>query len=142
MVAAARVRHEREGNEGRDAAAATDFRGTPAEQVRALYANANDFRDELSAHLVNGYVLSSPDCFVMGRPIDLRSPREVVLNPWFAFPPENVNAWLVWAAAGTVREILAFLPYELPYLVWQRRGGKLRVYEFEKCKSTIQRLTR
>ncbi len=121
MAAAARVRHEREGNEGRDAAAATDFRGTPAEQVRALYANANDFRDELSAHLVNGYVLSSPDCFVMGRPIDLRSPREVVLNPWFAFPPEDVNAWLVWAAAGTVRRFSR--SYRTNCRIWSGKGA-------------------
>jgi len=142
MAAAARVRHERERREGRSAAAATDFRVSPAEQVRELYASAKDFRDELSAHLVNGYVFSSPECFAMGRAVNLRAPREVVLNPWFTFPPEEVNAWLVWAAAGTASGILSHLPHELPYLAWQRRGGQLRVYEFEKCKSTIQRLTR
>jgi hypothetical protein len=142
MAAVAKFRHEQDGDKDESAAAANDFMASPAEQVRRLYKRAEDFREELSAHLVNGYVFCSPECFVMGRAVDLRAPRETALNPWFAFPPEDVNAWLVWAAAGTTAGILSHLPYELPYLAWQRRGSELRVYEFEKCKSTIQRLTR
>lgn len=81
MAAAASFRQRRDDKRGGSAAAANDFIASPAEQVRRLYKQAEDFREELSAHLVNGHVSCSPECFVMGRAVDLRAPRETVLNP-------------------------------------------------------------
>lgn len=110
---------------------------TAAETVRGLYQSAEAFRDDLAAHLVNGYVFSTPEDFVMARPVNLSAPHVAIVNPWHSFEHEDPNAWLVYAAAGSRQNVLAFLPYPLEYLAWHRRGGPLRVYKLDRCASLI-----
>jgi hypothetical protein len=45
---------------------------TPIEQAAAVYEREHcprTLREDLELHLLNGYVFSTPTCFLMGRPV-------------------------------------------------------------------------
>lgn len=95
---------------------------TPAEIIAAKYATEGvSFREVLASHLVNGYVFSGPDCFLMGRPVGSRDP-DLWLDFDYRFPLAECDAWLVTAMAGDLKRAASFMPYPLPHLVYQRRG--------------------
>jgi hypothetical protein len=95
---------------------------TPAEIIAAKYAARGEcFRDVLAAHLVNGYVFSGPDYFVMGRAVG-GNDSDLWLDFNHVFHVEQCDAWFISAMAGNVGAALRLIPYPLPYLVYQRRG--------------------
>ena len=99
---------------------------TPVERAKSI--RPDTFREELEAHLLHGFVLSTPTAFVMGRPIRADSPHELQADPWHVF--KEPDCWLVWLAAGDLASIWHLVPYPLPWLAWARREGALRFYPF------------
>lgn len=99
---------------------------TPVERAKAT--RPVTFREELTAHLLHGFVLSTPEAFVMGRPIVKDAPHALQADPWHVFPPDECDCWLVWLAAGDLSAIWRLVPYPLPWLAWARRDGPLRFY--------------
>jgi hypothetical protein len=103
---------------------------TPVETIAAMYEREGvSFREVLEAHLLNGYVFSGPDCFVMGRPV--QSNDSDLLDFSKKFTVEQCDAWLVTAMAGNVRAALSLFPYPLPWVLWQRRGKRLRKWRYQ-----------
>lgn len=105
---------------------------TPVEMAAAVYERewcAATFREDLEAHLIGGYVHSTPEAFVMARPVCSTAEEAVVLDPWHVFPREECDAWLIWLAAGKVSTLMGLFPYPLPLLGWQKRN-RLRFYPF------------
>lgn len=106
---------------------------TPFEQAVAVYERegcAESFREDLEAHLLNGYVFSTPDTFLMGRLVQHDADPALILNPWHRF--ETGDCWMVYLAAGNiVREVERWMPYRLPYVAWEREN-KLRVWSVER----------
>ena len=105
---------------------------TPAEQAKAVYDRekcARSFTEDVEAHLVAGYVYSTPQYFIMGRAVCSRATYEEITNPWIKFDRESHDSWLVYLVAGkgALRAFLRLEPYELPYYCWER-GNKLRYY--------------
>lgn len=103
---------------------------TPVEQAAHVYETepcARSFKEDLEAHLLNGYVFSTPDLFVMGRAVDSSAPYELVTNPWHVFEPAKCDAWLCYLAAGDLRKMPAVIPYELPKIGFERKNV-LRYY--------------
>lgn len=110
---------------------------TPYEEAQALYAayeTPRSFAEDLALHLRGGYVISTPEYFLMGRAIDRFAAAAAIENPAHAFPREQQNAWLVYLFSGSSRNILPFLPYPLKWVTWQRRGGPLRHYELKTLR--------
>lgn len=110
---------------------------TPVEQAAAVYERewcAGSFREDLEAHLLHGYVHSTPQAFVMARPVDSRAEEALILDPWHAFPRAQQDAWLIWLAAGDLAPFLRLFPYELPRLGWQKRN-RLRWHELAQGSS-------
>jgi hypothetical protein len=110
------------------------------EQAAAVYQRewcANTFKDDLEAHLLNGYVHSTPEAFVMTRPVLSTAPEAEVLDPWHTFPREQCDAWLIWLAAGRVSTLLHLFPYDLPLIGWQKRN-RLRFHPFAQAVSRVR----
>jgi len=108
---------------------------TPVERVAVLYGRwetGRTFREDLEAHLVTGYVISTPEYFIMGRAVDRSAAVELVGDPWHAFPREAVNTWYVWAMAGCVNTCLTSMPFSLKWVSFIRRGGPPRYYDTQK----------
>ena len=115
----------------------------PFDQIAALYKRypqPRTFEEDLTAHISTGYVHITPDTFLMGRGINRQAPPDLIANPWHTFPIDQQDTWLVFAYSGYSRNFLAFLPYPLKWVAWQRRGRPLRFHELSKiqakCAST------
>lgn len=105
----------------------------PIDHIAKLYREIDmprDMQEDIDAHLANGYVISTPEFFVMGRAIARDASAVAIDNPWFPFKREHQDTWLVYAFAGSSRNFLSFVPYPLRWLAWQRRGKPLRFHEF------------
>lgn len=111
---------------------------TPAEKIAALYdANSpRTFREDVEAHLMNGYIISEPTMMIMARPVDASAPQDLIRDPWFAFPPQRCDAWYIYAFATadratlseSVKKLLTISAAAYKCALWNRkRDGRLRV---------------
>lgn len=100
------------------------------EMAKAVYASepsARTFEQDLELHLRHGFVFVTPDAFIIGRPVCKDAPYDQILSPWVTFP--NPDSWLAYVAAGrqALQVFAAHMPYELPWIMFER-DGRLRFY--------------
>ena len=72
---------------------------TPLELALRVYQTepcAHTFAEDLDAHLTNGYVFSTPDYFIMGRPVVRSAPSTHNLDPFVSYNRSESHAWLEW----------------------------------------------
>lgn len=113
---------------------------TPVEQAAAVYQKepcARSFREDLEAHLLNGYVFSTPTAFVMARPIDSTAPPHLAANPWHSF--EKPDAWLIYLGAGDLPSLFRLFPFELPLIGWEKKN-RLRFYGFQSALAKLEKM--
>jgi len=114
---------------------------TPVELAAGVYQRewcASTFREDLEAHLLTGYVHSTPEAFVMARPVCSTDDEAIILDPWHTFERGECDAWLIWLAAGDLRSLLGLFPFPLPLIGWQKRN-KLRWKGFESAIDKIRK---
>lgn len=93
------------------------------EQLETLYDKSGyekgSLQKDIEYYLRVGYIFSTPESFVMGRQIDA--------------------GWYIHAAVGVgaVESFLRYMPYYLPYVGWERRGGKTKWYPTDKLKRKL-----
>lgn len=112
---------------------------TPFDLAASIYESepcANTFEHDLLAHMQHGYVFSTPQSFIMGRPVDRHAGGAELFDITFTPPRERQNAWFVWAYSGDIAHALQFLPYRLPWVVFQRKND-LRTYPMERFESFL-----
>lgn len=92
--------------------------------------------DVLLEHLRFGYVISTPEMFLMFRAVKY-------VNEGIDYGGEP-NCWYVTAAAtadGTARSIAKFtmqMPYKLPLVAWMRRGQeRVRVFKTDSLLKKV-----
>ncbi len=109
---------------------------SPIEEAAAIYEREpckRTFQEDLASHLLGGYVFSSPDLFLMGRPIDSDAPYEQITDPCYKF--DRCNSWLVYLAVcrrtSFLDKLFRYEPYPLPFIGFERRN-KLRFYRREQ----------
>ena len=108
----------------------------PIQRAIEVYRNepcARSFQEDLEAHLLNGYVWSSPTAFGMARKVDRHADAELILNPWHVFPSDSVNAWLVYLGAGSLKEMFTRFPHKLEWIGWERENV-LRWYRMDRAR--------
>lgn len=81
----------------------------PVEQASIWFGE--HFVECVADHFLNGYVISKPEFFLMGKRED--------------------DAWFVTYLAGDLRAAVAAIPYPLPWVIFQRDNGELRRYSLE-----------
>lgn len=111
---------------------------TPYEKAKAVYQKeicARTFAHDLELHLLHGFVFSTPDSFIMGRPVYRGGRYEEITNPAFRF--QLCDCWLVYLAAGnSLRIFFQYEPYPLPWIGWER-NNKLRFYKTERIRERL-----
>jgi len=116
---------------------------SPVERWAAGYApgHPRTFKSDLEAHLLHGYVFSTPEWFIMGRAVHAQADPELIKDPWHVFPREEHDCWLIFAYAnlsrhnfiGLVEKFLRVMPYALPLVAWEReRDYRLRFYPIKR----------
>ena len=112
---------------------------SPFDLAAGIYESepcSHTFEHDLIAHHEHGYVFSTPQSFIMGRPVFKDASPLALFDIEFAFPRELQNAWFVWAYAGDIAHALAFMPYRLPWVIFQRKN-ELRTYPMERFESFL-----
>lgn len=112
---------------------------TPYDQARAVYDSepcARTFEEDLQLHFRHGYVVSTPECFAMARPVWRHWPYEHLANP--ALVAANGDCWWIWLLAGDLRTALSWLPDSREWIGYER----VNVPRFFQCDKFPLRLTK
>jgi hypothetical protein len=108
---------------------------TPIEQAAAWHrehcADGMTFADIIAAHGCVGYVVATPDLFLLVRRARSYWPESLRNDPWHV--AKDGDCWHVWLLAGAWKGWERFLPYPLPRVSMHRRG-KLRVYPLDRFR--------
>ena len=114
---------------------------TPYQQAREIYNReecARTFEEELVAHLNNGYVINTPELFMMFRAVRRAWGEECILNPneSIAWTVGQADTWHVYAASGNPLDIFNHAPYPLPYISFERKN-RLRFYSYPQMAEKL-----
>ena len=110
---------------------------SPFEQAREVYLRepcARTFEEDLILHLRFGYVISTPEVFLMFRPVRRMADHDKIVNPMFRFM--RPNCWHVYLAAGDPTQFYKHFPFPLEWVSGEREN-KLRVYRFQKIAEKL-----
>jgi len=113
---------------------------TPYERALAAFQaeySPLTFDEVLTWHLLNGFVFSRPDFFVLGRPVVSSAPYALLADPSHHFPSTECDAWLVYLAAGNTARMWEILPWPLPLIGFERRNEGVRFFPSQQ----VARLT-
>lgn len=93
---------------------------SPVAEAKAYYISRGwNFEQDLGFYLLNGYVFSTPDRFLMAKPVR----KNIGEADWH---PECPDCWYVHYAGG--KDCLDWFvnraPYMLPFIGWTRNKGK------------------
>lgn len=115
---------------------------SPAELAAQVYQReecASSFQSDLEAHLLNGYVFSTPQAFAMGRAVNSKADEVLILDPWHSFPRDACDCRLIWLAAGDLASMLPLFPYPLPLIGYQMRNI-LRFRGFQSALAKVEKM--
>jgi hypothetical protein len=114
---------------------------TPIERARLVYLTepcARPFEEDLQIHLEVGFVFSTPQLFIMGRPVDRGAHDRYIVDPIYQFDKMKQDCWHIYLAVGPLRDFFRYMPYWLPYMSWERLN-MLRRYDAKRlmklCKT-------
>jgi hypothetical protein len=102
---------------------------SPLVWARNVYQSepcARTFQVDLMWYLEHGFVYSTPDYFVMGRPVFAGYSQELITG-LYSFPHEACDCWHVYLMAGDVKQAWKILPWDLPLVSFERQNV-LRFY--------------
>ncbi len=129
----------------------------PIDAARAMYHRepcGRCFGDDLAIFQRIGYVFSTPTAFLMGKPIvsperfetaakvtgmtplNDASLRFLYTLPDYEFSSLSCDTWLIWLAAGDMRDFFRFEPHPMKFVAWARKG-RIRFHEFNRVKSRV-----
>lgn len=114
---------------------------TPYELARKVYESepcARLFEEDLVAHFHSGTVISTPEIFMMFRPVCSGWKEEDILDPWLSCPEEVADCWHIWMTAGDVAQARDYIPFPLPLASFERKNV-LRLVRFHKIAEKLQR---
>lgn len=113
---------------------------TPFEEMAQWYANhptEQSFAWYVDWHLKHGFVFSTPEFFVLGRPV-LRAAGEArICEPTHLFNPDDCDCWYLHALAGDMGKVWGIMPWPLGWIAFERtRDGKreLQVLPTERLR--------
>jgi len=116
----------------------------PALQAAQVYRSepsTHTFWEALDFYLAEGFVHSTPDFFVMARPVCSEWPEAVIVDP-VACPQTELtgrhDSWHIGLMAGNMKKALPLFPYELPFISLERKNS-LKFYDYERFKRSILR---
>lgn len=98
--------------------------------------------EDIEAHLLHGYVFSTPEAFALGRPVRRDAEHAFIVDPWQRFEVDESDCWYVHFFAGDLMSLWRFLPYPLPWASFARgaHGRGLRFYRLEDIQARMKRV--
>lgn len=112
---------------------------TPYRQAQQVYERewcARSFREDVELHHEHGFVYSTPSFFVMGRPVAIGAGEDVILQPYLTFARELCDCWHIYLMAGDTARAWDILPFELPFISFQRRNS-LKIWQLAQIRQRL-----
>ena len=108
-----------------------------AKDFYSQIGESNDFERDLGKYLLDGYMVSSPNGIIFGKPV--RRDGGPADAQWWD-DEENCDAWFVKFAAGEgmIREFIEAMPYQLPFIGWMR-ATKSKAVRYWNLKQILRR---
>lgn len=100
-------------------------------EAKSLYEKSElNFEADLGLYLANGYVISSPERFIMFKPIS----KSIGDSAWNVTDPD---CWYVHCAVGSgLWNLVKEMPYYLPFTAWRRswkqKVSRVRFYSTDR----------
>lgn len=100
---------------------------SPYQILDDLYSRKGlEFDYYVQCHLRCGFVFSTPEFFIMGRPVCRQWKKEDVFDPETAAPKSLADGWMIHAMAGDTGKAWSILPWPLGWIGFQRFDNVLR----------------
>jgi len=93
----------------------------PWQIARQIYeSNSTDpFELLLGSYLAQGILHSSPEIFILARPVHYQATEIQAPDAWFVHLAASAPA-----QRNSIREFMRMMPFPLPYVLWQRSLGR------------------
>lgn len=116
---------------------------TPYQRARAVYDSepcARSFEEDLTAHLLAGFVISTPDVFAMFRPVRSTAPAKTILDPWISH--RDPDCWHIYLAAGDLAALAPILGDRFELVSFERKNSlRFRYYRILRRRWTLSART-
>jgi len=112
---------------------------TPYAAARLVYdvePCAHTFDEDLVQLCTTGWVCSSPEVFIMGRPVFASAEPALIVDSSYSFPEEVWNCWHIHLYAGNLAKAFDIEPYHFPWISFERKN-KLRFWDRAKIHRII-----
>lgn len=116
---------------------------SPIDQCQGIFGRHGvDFPALLELHYRHGYVISTPEVFVMGRAVNRRWTTQLIRDPSVGWdvayrPTLKPDAWWLHGFWGDASKLWPMMPYTLPYVGFEKFDEIPRFYPLE----TLRRFT-
>jgi hypothetical protein len=108
---------------------------TPFERAARFYSDQDRLTEVVEAHFLHGYVISTPEIFVVARRVVSLWPDEMLADIRRVDP--DGDCWHVELFAGDMEAVLAAMPFPLPFVSFHRRDRSAKVYPLERVRGRI-----
>ena len=108
---------------------------TPFDKAAVVYQSepcAHSFHSDLIWYHENGFVFSTPNYFIMARPVDTEAHENDIVGRRI-FKLSECDGWLIHCMAGDISRVWEIMPFYLPLLAFQRKN-ELRVMPFSAMR--------
>ena len=95
----------------------------PLALAAQVYENehcVNSFDLDVATYCKFGYVICTPQVFLMGRPVVKGADYHLLMDCSYRF--ERPDCWWIFLAAGDMTEFFRHEPFQLPYFGWERKN--------------------
>ena len=75
---------------------------------------------DVCRHVLNGIAISTPDLFLLARPVNSKGNTILFDEPGITF--DNPDCWHIYLASGSLPDIFNALPYPLPLVSYVRKN--------------------
>ena len=91
-----------------------------------------DMTKDLSAYMAHGCVYITPNSLLVFKPVK----KDSYVRPCDQWDVRDPNAWYVQAIIGRVKDLIKYIPYDLPYIGWERgvKQNPLKWFDFNSLK--------
>ena len=100
-----------------------------------------EFGECLHQYHLHGFVHSTPDYFIMAKPISRGAMNEEILNSSKFWDRNTQDCWYIRYASGNIAKATELWPYFLPYVGFHRMHNgenSLRIYGFRNINRVIE----
>ena len=98
----------------------TPYKKALAAHLAYCDSDEDQLLEDIYSHITDGIAISTPDLFLLARPVDSKGYRFLFDHPSINF--KHPDCWHIYLASGSLPDIYNALPYPLPLVSYVRKN--------------------